>query len=162
MKKKHRPPTHPALINPRVMSMRGKDLGWSLVMLEKLLENRRVGLRGWRWVHISQNDILPENADDVAAQCPWVHALPDCRGYIIGAVHFSHSVDSNDTQLDVSATVTLLFSVLLDILTRFKPYEDWPFSVYRVCRAYNTDCEVECLRFLEVPDEHLDPGFSLP
>ena len=57
-------------------------------------------MRGWRWVQISKNDILRENAADIAALCPWVHELPDWRGYIIGAVHFSHAVDSNDAQLD--------------------------------------------------------------
>ena len=31
---------------------------------------------------------------------------------------------SDDTQLDVSAAVTLLLSALLDTLTRFKQYEE--------------------------------------
>ena len=68
---------------------------------------------------------------------------------------------SDDTQLDVSAAVTLLFSALLDILTRFKQHEDWPYLVFRLCQAYDADFEFNCLRFLRVPDDQLDPGFSL-
>ena len=60
---------------------------------------------------------------------------------------------SDDTQLDVSAAVTLLLSALLDTLTRFKQYEEWPYLVYRLCRAYDADFEFNCPRFLTEPDD---------
>ena len=60
---------------------------------------------------------------------------------------------SDDTQLDVSAAVTLLLSALLDTLTRFKQHEEWPYLVYRLCRAYDADFEFNCPRFLTEPDD---------
>ena len=66
-----------------------------------------------------------------------------------------------DPTLDVAACVTLLLLVSMDVVLRFGMYEQYPFKCFELSRAYNEHWRVKCMDFLQVPDEHLDVGFSL-
>jgi len=73
---------------------------------------------------------------------------------ILGLLHL-------DRDLDVSATVTLLTSVAMEICLRLREYREWPFAAFSLCRDYNQDGYLmACLNFLHTPDDQLDTGFG--
>ena len=68
-----------------------------------------------------------------------------------------------DPELDIPATMTLLLAVALEMCIRFQEYTRWPFQVWKLCRAFNSEgYGLACMRFLHLADEELDAGFGLP
>ena len=90
-----------SLKDANAITMKGAPLGRALVKKRKPVENRAFGLHGWRWIHVGQGKmvevqrkVISEHADDLM-ECD-----ADLKGYVIGAVHFSHVLSRAEAKTD--------------------------------------------------------------
>ena len=90
-----------SLKDAKAITMKGAPLGRALVKKRKPVENRDFGLEGWRWIHVGQGKmeevhrkVISEHAADLM-ECD-----DDLKGYVIGAVHFSHVLSRADAKKD--------------------------------------------------------------
>lgn len=68
-----------------------------------------------------------------------------------------------DPALDATTAVPALLGTALDVWLRFSQYQAWPYAMWKLTKKFNPDNYVgACLDFLNMKDDDLDVGFSVP
>lgn len=69
----------------------------------------------------------------------------------------------NDEDLEVGPAVSSLIATAVDLLVRFRQYQEYPCRLAMSCQRWNPDgFLVAIMDFLQEPKEKLDLGYSLP
>ena len=67
----------------------------------------------------------------------------------------------HDLALDIVAAVSALVGTAMDLILRFRQYEERPYTDVLMCRRYNVYYVAEIAAFLRAPERDLDDPFSL-